>query len=84
MNNSTDNFIYTHNIAADILDIFDEFLCEREIVVPSVNDNQRDPDNTAALYGTEYGELLNDVENYIIQMLKGKCKGMDIMPYVFK
>lgn len=85
MNSILGDKIYTHNIAATILDIFDDFLCDKGIIVPSVDDDQREPDNTAALYGTEYSDLLDMVEEYLIVIAeKTKKDNMEIVPFIFK
>lgn len=41
----------------DIIDVFDELLNENDITIPDEDDNQREPDNTARIYGMTYGNL---------------------------
>lgn len=85
MLDNVENKIYTHNIAANIIDIFDDFLCDKGIIVQSEDDDQRDPYNTAALYGAEYSNLLDDVEEYLIYMIEGiKEDNMEIVSYIFR
>ena len=57
--------IYTRTIAADILDMFDDVLTAHGVKVPSEEDDQRNEDNDAALYGMVYWNLLDDVERIV-------------------
>lgn len=76
------NAVYTHDVAAKIVELFDNVLRKNNIKVPSPEDDQREADNDAALYGSVYGCLLDDVENMLIELLKhGRDK--EIVPYVF-
>ena len=65
----SDNTIYTRDVAADIVDIFERVLMDAEVKVPSPEDDERDPDNCACLYGSVYYNILDDVENYLIDLL---------------
>ncbi len=66
------NNIYTHNEAAQIIEIFESVLNYYNIKVPSPEDDEREPDNEAALYGSVYYDLLDDVENHLIDLLNRK------------
>lgn len=61
--------IYTMNTAVDILEKFDDVLCENGIKVRSPEDDERGEDNTAALYGSVYSDLLDYVEMKLIDIL---------------
>ena len=55
-----------HELACNIVDVFDELLAEKDIEIPcSDNDEEaerHDDDNCAYLYGMEYWRLVDDVE----------------------
>lgn len=54
-----------HAIAVSAVDTFDDFLREKGIKIPCKDENEeaeRTEDNDAALYGTEYSELVDEVE----------------------
>jgi len=57
--------IYTRSVAVEILDLFDDFLAERGIRIPSDEDEQRGENNDAALYGMVYASLLDAVEDIV-------------------
>lgn len=61
--------IYTHDEAMLIVEMFEEVLCANGIKVPSPEDDEREPDNEAALYGSTYSDLLDDVETALVEML---------------
>lgn len=62
--------IYTHDESAKILELFEDLLIEHNIKVPSPEDDEREDDNEAALYGTTYGDLLYEVECKLVEMLE--------------
>lgn len=62
--------IYTHNEAAEIVELFENILSNADIKVPDVDDNQRDPNNDAVLFGETYSHLLDEVEEHLIHLLK--------------
>ena len=69
--------MYTkNNLAADIVDLFDEFLAEKDIEVPCSDPDEEDErhanDNCACLYEMEYWNLVDQVEQLLIE--KGKSK----------
>lgn len=61
--------IYTHDEAARILDLFEDTLDKYNIRVPSEEDDEREPDNEAKLYGSTYSALLDDVEWVLKELL---------------
>lgn len=61
--------IYTHDEAMLLVEMFDDILIQYNISVPSPEDDDRDPDNLLGLYGSTYGNLLDAVEDYLIDLL---------------
>ena len=64
--------IYTHDIAAEIVEAFEDVLSKHDIRVPSPEDDEREPDNMVGLYGSTYSDLLDAVESIVIKTLKTK------------
>ena len=56
----------THHLAMSIVDIFDDFLCDKNISVPCSDSNEESAHhadgNAAAIYGPEYYDLADAVE----------------------
>lgn len=72
--NVVQNPVYTHDEAHKIVEKFEDLLCAKDITVPCADvdeeaDRYQNDENEAALYGTEYSDLLDGVENDIIAML---------------
>ncbi len=61
--------IYTHDEAAQIIELFESVLCNYGIKIPSPEDDERETDNEAPLYGSVYSELLDDVEAHLVNLL---------------
>ena len=62
--------MYTkHNLATDIVDIFDEFLASKGVEIPCADPDEeierRENDNYACLYGMEFWNLVDDVERLL-------------------
>lgn len=74
--------IYTHDEASKIIELFEEVLAEYDIVVPSPEDDDREEDNAATLYGSTYSDLLDNVEEILIELLS-KAKDSEIIPYEY-
>ena len=70
--------IYTHDEAARLIEIFEDRLIDADIYVPSPEDDERDPDDMVGLYGTTYGDLLEDVENVVIEFTIKTSEGKDL------
>lgn len=68
--------LYTHSIAADILDMVEEVLTRYNIKVPSPEDDERDLEDDVGFYGSTYYDLLDDVESYICSVIE-KCNGVE-------
>lgn len=76
--------IKTREIAARIVDQFEDVLELADITVPSPEDGEKDPENDAALYGSVYADLLDSVEQELIDTLTGfDCNKDKIIPYIF-
>ena len=75
--------IYTRDEAAKIVEMFDDILCENGIKVPSPDDDQRDPNNDAALYGETYSQLLDMVEYSLIRMLNRHTMNAEVKRFTF-
>ena len=59
--------MYTnHNLATDIVDVFDNFLASKNIEIPCADPEEEaerhDDDNCAYLYGMEYWNLVALIE----------------------
>lgn len=74
--------IYTHDEATRILELFEETLHQYDIVVPSPEDDDREEDNAAALYGSTYSDLFDAIENTLIELLN-KAQDAEIVPYEY-
>lgn len=75
--------IYTHSEAAKVVDMFEEILDRYDIVVPSPEDDDRGDDNEAKLYGSVYSELLDNIEDTLVTLLKGKTRTTELVIDVF-
>lgn len=64
--------IFTHDVAAEIVEAFEDVLSKYDIRVPSPEDDEREPDNMVGLYGSTYSDLLDAVESIVIEILKKK------------
>lgn len=60
--------IYTHNIATDIIECFEDLLEEKDITIP--DDDREENEGEARIYGMTFANLLSDVESIIVQLLK--------------
>lgn len=61
--------IYTHNIAADIVELFENLLEANGVVLPSPEDGEKEEGNAACIYGSVYSDLLDAVEGILIETL---------------
>lgn len=71
--------IYTHDEAMLIVEMFEEVLCANGIKVPSPEDDEREPDNEAALYGSTYSDLLDSVETALVEMLAKHTSSTEVV-----
>ena len=77
------NTIYTHDEASRIIEYFEEVLDRYKIKVPSPEDDEREEDNAACLYGSVYSELMDNIENTLIEILTKVKDGCDYIPCVY-
>ena len=61
--------IYTRDEAMLIVEMFENVLDTYNIKAPSPEDDEREPDNEAKLYGSVYSDLLDNVEESLIDLL---------------
>lgn len=66
--------IYTRDEAVLIVEMFENVLDTYNIKVPSPEDDEREPDNEAKLYGSVYSDLLDNVEESLIELLNRRKK----------
>ena len=66
--------IYTRDEAMLIVEMFEDVLDAYNIKVPSPEDDEREPDNEAKLYGSVYSDLLDNVEESLIELLNRRKK----------
>lgn len=66
--------IYTRDEAMLIVEMFEDVLDTYNIKVPSPEDDEREPDNEAKLYGSVYSDLLDNVEESLIELLYRRKK----------
>ena len=80
--------LYTHDVAALVLERFEDMLEEKGITVPCADPDEQaeresDPDNGARIYGSEYSELLDGVESTVIDAVMDAARGAEIVRDVF-
>lgn len=71
--------IYTRDEAALIVEMFENVLDTYNIKVPSPEDDEREPDNEAKLYGSVYSDLLDNVEASLIELLEKHDEDTEIV-----
>ena len=62
--------VFTHDIAARIVENFESVLDEQDITLTSPEDDEKEPDNAVRLYGSTYCDLLDVTESIVIQTLE--------------
>ena len=80
--------VYTHDVAALIVEQFEDLLESKGITVECADedeqrDRESDPDNGARLYGSEYSALLEGVESTVIDAVMDAERGAEIVKDVF-
>lgn len=71
--------IYTRDEAVLIVEMFENVLDTYNIKVPSPEDDEREPDNEAKLYGSVYSDLLENVEASLIELLEKHDEDTEIV-----
>ena len=66
---SSKKIIYTHDISAQIMELFENLLDQYDVTIPSPEDEEKEPENNARLYGSVYSDLLDKVEDVIKEKL---------------
>lgn len=77
------NKIFTHDEAMLIVEMFEYVLDKYDIIVPSPEDDEKEDDNEAALYGSTYSDLLDEVEEKLIELLKKHKPDTEVVEYEF-
>lgn len=78
-----ENKIYTHDEAMLLVEMFEDILSAHNIIIPSPEDDEREPDNMVGLYGTTYSNLLDLVEDKLIEILRRHELGTKVIQYEF-
>lgn len=78
-NASQSDVIYTRDEAVLIVEMFESVLDAYNIKVPSPEDDEREPDNEAKLYGSVYSDLLDNVEASLIELLEKHDEDTEIV-----
>lgn len=78
-NASQSDAIYTRDEAVLIVEMFESVLDTYNIKVPSPEDDEREPDNKAKLYGSVYSDLLDNVEASLIELLEKHDENTEIV-----
>lgn len=71
--------IYTRDESVLIVEMFENVLDTYNIKVPSPEDDEREPDNEAKLYGSVYSDLLDNVEASLIELLEKHDEDTEIV-----
>lgn len=71
--------IYTHEESANIVELFENILDQNGIKIPSPEDDEREPDNAACLYGSTYSDLLDEIEYSLVDMLNRQRDGAKVI-----
>lgn len=75
--------IWTHDEAMMLVEAFEDVLEEYNIRVPSPEDEDGDRnENDIGLYGSTYSDLLDEIENRLINVLK-RSKSASIVCWEF-
>lgn len=78
-NASQSDAIYTRDEAVLIVEMFESVLDAYNIKVPLPEDDEREPDNEAKLYGSVYSDLLDNVEASLIELLEKHDEDTEIV-----
>lgn len=71
--------IYTHDEALRIMELFEDVLAQHNVHVPSPEDDDRDEEDMIGMYGSTYGDLLDDVEENIVELLRRHETDKDVI-----
>ena len=73
--------IYTHNVATDIVEVFENLLDENNITIP--DEDRTGDEGEARLFGATYCNVIDEVEEILIEMLK-KAPDAKVVSYVYE
>ena len=73
--------IYTHNVATDIVEVFEDLLDKNNITIP--DEDRTGDEGEARLYGMTYSNVIDAVEEILIEMLK-KAPDAKVVSYVYE
>lgn len=62
--------VYTHDLAAECVELFENILDAQDVTLTSPEDNEKEEGNGTRLYGSTYSELLDNVEDIFVVLLK--------------
>lgn len=62
--------VYTHDLAAECVELFENILDAQDVTLTSPEDDEKEEGNGARLYGSTYSELLDNVEDIFVVLLK--------------
>lgn len=69
------------DLAFYVVDIFEDLLDEKDIDIPcadsSEEDDRRENESAARIYGTEYGDLVNRIEELLKREMKGNVQSVE-------
>lgn len=75
--------IFTRNQAANIVDLFEDLLEQNGITLPSPEDDEKEPDNDARIYGSVYYGLVDGIEAILVDIAERAKANADIVSNVF-
>lgn len=74
--------VYTKEYAANIIDIFEDFLNERGITLPTSEKEKmeagNDDENGAAIYGNDFDELSDKISGFMAELIKSVRPDTDV------
>lgn len=69
------------DLAFYVVDIFEDLLDEKDIDIPcadsSEEDDRRKNESAARIYGMEYGDLVNRIEELLKREMKGNVQSVE-------
>lgn len=69
------------DLAFYVVDIFEDLLDQKDIDIPcadsSEEDDRRKNESAARIYGTEYGDLVNRIEELLKREMKGNVQSVE-------
>lgn len=72
--------VYTHDEAGKIIELFESLLIDNDVIIPSPEDDEKEEDNEAALYGSTYSDLMDEIEYILIDIVERIKDGAGYIP----